>query len=114
MIGSTRAVTEALVATALPTACPQPPTEPRALLVTPPTASVGVGDAIRLTAIPDDDRAPAPPGPVTGESRDTSAAPRATRGSVPGVGPGSATITATVAERRGSPIIIVKPPLLPG
>ena len=114
MIGSTRAVTEALVATALATACLQPPTEPRALLVTPPTASVGVGDAIRLTAIPDDDRAPAPPGPVTWESSDTSVATVDSSGIVTGVGPGSATITATVAERRGSAIIIVKPPLLPG
>src|ERR1051325_11027912 len=114
MIGSTRAVTEALVATALATACPPPPTDPRALLVTPPTASVGGGDAIRLTAIPDDDRAPAPPGPVTWESSDTSVATVDSSGIVTGVGPGSATITATVAERRGSAIIIVKPPLLPG
>src|ERR1041385_1715523 len=92
MIGSTRAVTEALVATAPATACLQPPTEPRALLVTPPTASVGVGDAIRLTAIPDDDRAPAPPGPVTWESSDTSVATVDSSGIVTGVGPGSAAL----------------------
>ena len=99
-----------LVATvsALTIACLESPTGTVALLVTPPAASVGVGDAVRLTAIPQDGgsvpaRAPA----VTWTSSDTSVATVDGTGLVTGVAPGSATITATSGGQSGRAQIIV-------
>jgi len=100
-----------LVATlALAIACLASPTGTGALLVTPPAASVGVGDAVRLTAIPQDDgRGPARAPTVTWTSSDTSVATVDGTGLVTGVAPGSATITATAADQSGSAQIIVAP-----
>ena len=96
--------------TALMIACLAAPTGTGVLLVTPPAASVGVGDAVRLTATPSDDgtlttRAPA----ITWTSSDTSVAAVDGTGLVTGVAPGSATITATAADQSGSAEIIVAP-----
>jgi len=93
---------------ALTISCLASPTGTGVLLVTPPAASVAVGDAVRLTAIPQDDgtgtvRAPT----VTWTSSDPSVATVDATGLVTGVAPGSATITATAAEQSGSAQIIV-------
>ena len=89
-------------------ACLSPPTGTGALLVTPPAASVGVGDAVRLTAIPQDDgRAPPRAPAVTWTSSDTSVATVDATGLVTGVAPGSAVITATTGDQSGSAQIIV-------
>jgi len=78
------------------------------LLVTPPAASVGVGDAVRLTAMPQDDgSAPARAPAVTWTSSDTSVATVDATGLVTGVAPGSAIITATTGDQSGSAQIIV-------
>jgi uncharacterized protein YjdB len=99
-----------LVATvsALAVACLAPPTGTGVLRVTPPAASVGVGDAVRLTAIPDATlTTPAPA--LTWTSSDTSVATVDGTGLVTGVAPGSATITVTAADQSGSAQIIVAP-----
>src|SRR6266581_2545154 len=99
-----------LVATtsALTIACLAPPTGTGVLLVTPPAASVGVGDAVRLTALPQDDgSAPARAPAVTWTSSDTSVATVDATGLVTGVAPGSAIITATTGDQSGSAQIIV-------
>src|SRR6266567_2231753 len=98
-----------LVATlALAIACLASPTGMGTLLVTPPAASVGVGDAVRLTAMPQDDgSAPARAPAVTWTSSDTSVATVDATGLVTGVAPGSAIITATTGDQSGSAQIIV-------
>ena len=91
-----------LVATlALAIACLASQTGTGDLLVTPPAASVGVGDAVRLTAIPQDDgRGPARAPTVTWTSSDTSVATVDGTGLVTGVAPGS--LRTRAAARRSS------------
>src|SRR5437763_14253170 len=86
----------ALLVTTLAVACLASPTGTGPLLVTPPAASVGVGDAVRFTVIPEGDgSAPAGAPTVTWTSSDTSVASVDATGLVTGVAPGSAIITAT-------------------
>src|SRR5437868_13464650 len=84
---------------ALTISCLASPTGTGVLLVTPPAASVAVGDAVRLTAIPQDDgtgtvRAPT----VTWTSSDPSVATVDATGLVNSLGLGSATISVMDAE----------------
>src|SRR5256886_2279532 len=103
-----RAVMVVATVSALTTTCLSPPTGTGALLVTPPAASVGVGDAVRLTAIAQDDgRAPPRAPALTWTSSDTSVATVDATGLVTGVAPGSAMITATTGDQSGSAQIIV-------
>src|SRR6266702_1147119 len=95
-----------LVATtsALTIACLAPPTGTGVLLVTPPAASVGVGDAVRLTALPQDDgSAPARAPAVTWTSSDTSVATVDATGLVTGVAPGSSSPLILRARWKISP-----------
>src|SRR5437879_4627312 len=99
-----------LVATlsALSITCLSPPTGTGALLVTPTAASVGVGDAVRLTAIPQDGgRDPVRAPTLTWTSSDATVATVDATGLVTGVAPGSATITASTGDQSGSAQIIV-------
>jgi hypothetical protein len=104
-----RATLLVVIVSALAIACLARPTGISALLVSPPTASVGVGDAVRLTATPPDgdfySRAPS----VAWSSSDTAVATVDATGLVTGVAPGSATIMATSGEQSGSAQIIVSP-----
>lgn len=96
---------------------PSAPTESAGpLIVTPPTASVAVGDTIMLSVggVSSDARAPGPAIAVTWASSDTGVASVSPTGVVTGVAPGTATITASSGGRTGAAAIIVAPRPLPG
>jgi uncharacterized protein YjdB len=80
------------------------------LAVTPPTASLAVGDTVHLTAtVPHQGSVLAVGMTVTWTSSDTSVASVTRDGLVTAVGPGSATITATSDDGSGTAVIIVRP-----
>src|SRR2546421_12215673 len=95
----------------------RPPTEVAPLIVTPPSASVSVGDTVTLSLAPgalgDASVSSADP-PVRWSSSDTSVATVTLTGLVTAVGPGVATITATSHGRSGSAMITVAPLPPPG
>src|SRR5438874_2128513 len=95
----------------------RPPTEVGPLTVTPPSASVSVGDTVTLSVAPgvlgDASVSSADP-PVRWSSSDTSVATVTLTGLVTAVGPGVATITATSNGRSGSAMITVAPLPPPG
>src|SRR2546430_3523212 len=79
-----------------------------ALFVTPPAASIPVGSAVQLTATAQDDGGTSvAPSTVMWTSSDTGVAAVSSTGLVTGVGPGTATITATSADQSGSAQVIV-------
>jgi uncharacterized protein YjdB len=104
-----RATLLVVIVSALSIACLARPTGISALLVSPPTASVGVGDAVRLTATPPDGDVYSHAPSVTWSSSDPAVATVDATGLVTGVAPGSATIMATSGEQSGSAQIIVSP-----
>jgi len=94
--------------TALAVACLQPLRGTHALFVTPPAASIPVGSAVQLTATAQDDGGTSvAPSAVTWTTSDTGIAKVSSDGLVTGVGPGTATITATSADQSGSAQVIV-------
>jgi len=104
-----RATLFVAIVSGLSIACLAHPTGTNALLVSPPTASVGVGDAVRLTATPPDGGVYSHAPSVTWSSSDIAVATVDGTGLVTGVAPGSATIIATSGEQSGSAQIIVSP-----
>jgi len=94
--------------TLLAVACLEPFRGTLALFVTPPAASIPVGSAVQLTATGQDEGGtPVAPSTVMWTSSDTGIAAVSSTGLVTGVGPGTATITATSADQSGSAQVIV-------
>src|SRR5437762_12675734 len=76
--------------------------------VTPPTATVPVGQTVQLTATPQDSTdAPLPDRPVTGTSDNAAIVSVDANGLATGKTPGSATLTATSAGRSCGPCMSV-------
>jgi uncharacterized protein YjdB len=76
--------------------------------VDPPTASIDQGDAVTLTAVAKDANGTSLPGrPATWTSSDAGVARVSAIGRVTGVGPGTATITATIEGKTGAAEVTV-------
>ena len=91
--------TSAITVTSVPVA---------SVTVSPPSASVGVGQTVQLTATPKDANGNTLPGRVvTWSSGNTAAATVSSSGLVTGVAAGSATITATSEGQSGTSAITV-------